>query len=81
MYFIYKTTFGIEYDNNFLCFDNYFYKCKDFRDIFFNLDIYSIMKKYFLNHFIISEYQTLLIDQVLKNKLREKNTKARPFFN
>lgn len=62
-------------------FNDYFYKYKKSRKMISNLNIYSIIKKKFLNYFIIFQYQTLFIDQVLNDKFLKKNSKTKLFFN
>ena len=40
------------------------------------INIYDIIKELLLNYFITLKYQTLLISQVIRDKIRGKNTKA-----
>lgn len=54
---------------------------KNSRNIISQLNIYSIIKKKFLNCLTMAEYQTLLGDQVLKGKVEGQNAKPRPFSN
>ena len=55
MYFIYKTTFKMKHDNNLL-------HCNNFNNNITYVNIYNIIKKLFLNNFIMFKYQTLLIN-------------------
>ena len=78
---MYKITFKIEWDINFLYCNNCFFKYKDSKNIISNLNIHNNIEKYFLKYFTIPKYQSLYINQVLEDKLRGKNAKAKPFFN
>lgn len=76
LYLIYQTIFVIKYNNNLLYCNNYFYKCGNFGDNIAYINIHIIIKKLYLNYFIMLEYKILYINQIIENKIGKKNAKS-----
>lgn len=81
MCFMCETVFDIEYDHILLYCDNCLYKHADSGDDISQVNIYGIRKKHSLNYFIMPEYQALLIDEILGDKLEGGNTRLILFLN
>ncbi len=75
LYFMCKTAFDIEHNNNLQCCNNCFYKRADSSDDISQVNIHSVRKKHFLNYFTTPEYQALLVNKVLGNKFGRRNTR------
>ena len=66
----------MEYDNNLLYCNNCFYKCKNSGNNIDYINIYDIIKELSLNYFITIKFQTLLINQIMDNKIGKKYAKT-----
>lgn len=73
---MYKIIFKIKHNNNLLYYNNCFYKYRILNDNITYINIHNIIKKLFLNYFIMPKYQILFIDQVLENTIRKKYINA-----